>query len=153
MNKKSAGILAYRITDGVPEVLLVHPGGPFFVKKDEGVWSVPKGEFEDDEEPLAAAKREFAEETGSEIDGDFKALQPVVQKSGKTVYAWSVAAQTLDMSAFKSNEFSMEWPIKSGNFRKFPEVDKAEWFTIAAAKTKLNIAQVPLLDELAAQLT
>lgn len=146
MGKKSAGILAYRFHDGVLQVLLVHPGGPFFTKKDAGVWSVPKGEFED-EEPLAAAKREFEEEVGMPISGTFTALTPVVQKSGKKVWAFAVRSD-IDPTNFKSNTFPLEWPPRSGKFVDTPEVDKVEWLDIPTAMQKINTGQIPLLAEL-----
>jgi predicted NUDIX family NTP pyrophosphohydrolase len=145
MAKKSAGILAYRIKDKM-EVLLVHPGGPLWAKKDAGVWSIPKGEFTD-EEPVAAARREFLEETGIAIDGDLTALTPITQKNGKTVYAFAIAAD-LDASVMQSNLFEWEWPPRSGRMQSFPEVDRAEWFAIDVAETKIIPAQVALLKEL-----
>jgi len=147
MSKKSAGILLYRFTNKNLEVLLVHPGGPFWKNKDEGAWSVPKGEFEDDEEPLAAAIREMKEETGVTLKGDFIELTPIKQKSGKLVYAFA-KEYDLDPSQIKSNEFEMEWPPRSGKKRSFPEIDKAEWFDIKTAKEKIIAAQWPLIDEL-----
>ncbi len=147
MAKKSAGILAYRRADGKLQVLLVHPGGPYFAKKDLGAWTIPKGEYADDEEPLAAAKRELKEETGHEPEGNFIALAAIVQKGGKEVLAWAVETD-IDAAACSSNTFSMEWPPRSGRFADFPEVDKAEWFSIEEAKQKINPAQVGLLEEL-----
>ena len=147
MPKQSAGILAYRISNNITEVLLVHPGGPFFAKKDIGAWSIPKGEFEPGEEPLDAARREFKEETGMPIDGVFIPLTPVKLKSGKTVHAWAIE-RDIDLTNFVSNTFQLEWPIKSGRFIEIPEVDKAEWMDIATARQKINAGQVPLLDEL-----
>ena len=145
--KKSAGILLYRIVNKQPEVLLVHPGGPFFKNKDEGSWSVPKGEFNDDEDALDAAKREFKEETGFSCSGNFLPLAPVKLKSGKTVYAWALE-QDIDTSKIKSNEFEIEWPPKSGRQQRFPEIDKARWFSAAEAKLKINAAQAAFIDEL-----
>ncbi len=147
MNKQSAGILAYRGGKKNLEVLLVHPGGPFFVNKDAGVWSIPKGEFTDDEDGLTAARREFEEELGVAVDGDFWPLGAIKQKGGKTVYAWAVAA-SLDVSTIRSNTFEMEWPPRSGRMREFPEVDRAEWFAPAQAREKINPAQVALIEEL-----
>lgn len=144
--KKSAGILVYRLKAGRPEVFLVHPGGPFFARKDGGAWSVPKGEFEDNEDPLAAAQREFEEETGRAINGRFVALQPVKQKSGKIVYAWAVEGD-IDPQTIVSNTFEMEWPKGKGK-KTFPEIDKAGWFTIEEAKEKLHPYLVPLVEEL-----
>jgi predicted NUDIX family NTP pyrophosphohydrolase len=146
MPKKSAGILAYRkIND--PEVFLVHPGGPFFKNKDEGVWTIPKGEFDETENPLTAAQREFFEETGVKISGDFIELKPIKQKAGKVVYAWAIETD-INEKEIQSNTFAMEWPPKSGKVQDFPEVDKAGWFTIQEAKLKINAAQVELIDEL-----
>jgi predicted NUDIX family NTP pyrophosphohydrolase len=148
MAKKSAGILAYRFNkDKLVEFFLVHPGGPFWKKKDAGAWSIPKGEFEDDEDPLKAARREFKEETGVAIEGDFIVLSPVKQKNGKVVYAWGVEAD-IDTSAIQSNVFEMEWPPKSGKKQQFPEIDKGGWFGISDAKEKINTAQFALVDEL-----
>jgi predicted NUDIX family NTP pyrophosphohydrolase len=149
--KQSAGILAYRIEGDKVEVLLVHPGGPFFVKKDMGVWSIPKGEFGDDEEPLMAALREFAEELGQKPEGPFQQLKPVKQKSGKVVHAWATN-EFLDVADFQSNTFSIEWPPRSGRQQSFPEVDRAEWFEVSVAKQKINIAQITLIEELVERL-
>jgi len=143
--KKSAGLLLFRRREGL-EVLLVHPGGPLWAKKDEGAWSIPKGEIDPDEDPLAAARREFEEELGSSVTGDFVTLAPIRQASGKLVYAWAVEAD-FDAATFTSGTFSMEWPPRSGRQHEFPEVDRAEWFTIDEAKRKINKGQVPLLDE------
>jgi predicted NUDIX family NTP pyrophosphohydrolase len=151
MQKKSAGILAYRKKDG-PEVFLVHPGGPFFKKKDEGVWSIPKGEFEETESPLAAARREFIEETGFELMGEFIELKPIKQKAGKIVYAWAVETD-INEKEIQSNTFTMEWPPQSGKVQEFAEIDKAGWFTISEARLKINPAQVALIDELIEKLT
>ena len=145
--KRSAGILLYRRNRGELEVFLAHPGGPYWAKKDLGAWTIPKGEIDEGEDPLAAAKREFAEEIGGEPQGQFRALKPIRQKSGKTVLAWAVEGD-FDPAALRSNLFSMEWPPKSGKQAEFPEVDRAEWFAIEEAKTRLLPAQIPLLDEL-----
>lgn len=145
--KTSAGILLYRLSDDGLEVFLVHPGGPFWAKKDDGAWSVPKGLFEDNENPLEAAKREFREETGFDISGDFMALTPLKQPSGKVVHAWTVEGN-IDAASIKSNMFSMEWPPRSGNQQEFPEVDRGGWFTIAQAQEKLLPGQRGFLDEL-----
>jgi predicted NUDIX family NTP pyrophosphohydrolase len=126
--------------------LLAHPGGPLWVKKDEGHWSIPKGEFTD-EEPLAAAKREFYEETGASVSGEFIALTPITQRSGKMVYGFAVEGD-FDLSQFKSNTFKMEWPPKSGKVGEYPEIDRAEWFEIERAKEKLNEAQHLFIHEL-----
>lgn len=147
MPVKSAGILFYRLVQKSAEVLLVHPGGPFWAKKDTGVWSIPKGELAPGEEPLAAAIREVEEETGVIAKGDFIELTPVRQKSGKLVMAWALA-QDIDATQIKSNTFEMEWPPKSGNTKAFPEVDKAGWFSLQVAKEKIIAGQLPLLDEL-----
>jgi len=147
MFKKSAGILLYRIKNKDLQVLLVHPGGPFWKNKDEGAWSIPKGEFDENEEPLDAAIREMKEETGVILKGDFIELPPVKQKSGKVVYAWA-KEYDLDPTQVKSNEFEMEWPPKSGNKKMFPEIDKAEWFDLHTAKEKINPAQIYLLEDL-----
>ena len=147
MNKKSAGILLYRFTHQKIEFLLVHPGGPFWKNKDLGSWSIPKGEFEDDEEPLDAAIREFQEETGLEIKGEFITLAPVRQKSGKIVHGFALE-KNIDPEKIKSNTFSMEWPPKSGIDQDFPEIDKAGWFDVNTARKKINPGQAPLLDDL-----
>jgi len=127
-------------------MLLVHPGGPFFSKKDLGAWSIPKGEFTT-EDPLAAAIREFKEELGIDIAGNFHPLAPVKLKSGKIVHAWAIEAD-LDISQTVSNTFTIEWPPRSGKMQEFPEVDKVEWFTIGEAKEKINGAQVGFIEEL-----
>ena len=147
MAKKSAGILLYRIIKRSIEVFLVHPGGPYWAKKDEGAWSIPKGEFDDDEEPLAAAKREFEEETGINISGEFIELNAIKQKNGKLVYAWAIEGN-IDPSTTKSNSFEIEWPPRSGTMKSFPEIDKAEWFDITEAMRKINSGQLPLIKEL-----
>lgn len=136
----------YRFTGSEPGVLLVHPGGPFWAQKDAGAWSIPKGEFED-EDPLTAARREFLEETGSAVEGEFVALAPVTQKSGKTIQAWAVEGD-LDPLMIRSNTFEMEWPPRSGRKQSFPEVDRAAWFSIHDAMEKINPAQRALLVEL-----
>ncbi len=144
--KQSAGILAYRRRP-LLEFFLVHPGGPIWAKKDLGAWSIPKGEFTD-EDPLEAARREFLEETGQPISGDFHPLGSIVQASGKKVFAWAVEADP-DPAAIVSNNFEMEWPPKSGQRREFPEVDRAEWFSAEAAIEKINPAQATFIVELA----
>ena len=144
---KSAGILLYRFRHGALEVLLAHPGGPFWAKKDDGAWTLPKGEIGDAEEPLAAARRELLEETGLDLDGDFIALTPVRQKGGKWVHAWALEGDC-DPAAIRSNVFSMEWPPRSGKEREFPEIDRAAWFAIPEARVKILAGQAPLLDEL-----
>lgn len=148
MTKKSAGILLYKQIKNVFHVFLVHPGGPFWRNKDAGAWSIPKGEFTDDEEALDAAIREFKEETGSDISGNFIELSPVKLKSGKIVHAWAVESD-IDASAIKCETVvSVAWPPKSGKFQSFPEVDKGEWFTIDEANQKINPSQATLIDEL-----
>lgn len=147
MAKPSAGILLYRFVDSQLQVFLVHPGGPFFKNKDDGSWSIPKGEFADDENSLSAAKREFLEETGQDINGNFIELTPIQQKGGKTVYAWAVEGD-IDHETIVSNTFEIEWPPRSGKKQMFPEIDRAGWFDVETAKTKLNAAQVGLINEL-----
>ena len=147
MAKQSAGILLYRHKAGVLEVFLVHPGGPYWAKKDIGAWSIPKGEFTSDEAPFDAAKREFKEETGLEAKGQFIPLTPVKQKGGKVVHAWAVEGDC-DHQAIRSNTFTVEWPPRSGRKQEFPEVDKAGWFTIEEAKKKILKSQVGFIDEL-----
>lgn len=147
MPKQSAGILLYRNTTGRVEVFLVHPGGPFWAKKDDGAWSIPKGEFTEDENPLVAARREFQEETGFSIDGTFQELKPVKQPSGKTVFAWAVEGD-IDASAIRSNHFSMEWPKDSGKTQSFPEVDRGGWFDLDLAKAKILKGQAGFLEQL-----
>jgi predicted NUDIX family NTP pyrophosphohydrolase len=138
----------YRRSERGLEVLLVHPGGPFFQRKDDGAWSVPKGVVEGDEDPLAAARREFSEETGLETPEDgYIALGEVQQKSGKVVRVWAFEGDC-DPASIESNTFDLEWPPRSGQIRKFPEIDRAEFFTAAAARKKLNPAQAALVDRL-----
>jgi predicted NUDIX family NTP pyrophosphohydrolase len=147
MAKKSAGILLYRTRRGLLEVFLVHPGGPFWATKDDGAWSIPKGEFEEGEDPIDAAKREFREETGLTPRGNFRAMEPIRQKGGKVVYAWS-ARSNLDATEVRSNTFSLQWPPRSGRTQKFPEIDRAAWFTIQSARRKILRSQLSLLDQL-----
>jgi predicted NUDIX family NTP pyrophosphohydrolase len=147
MATTSAGLLLYRTTSGHPEVLLVHPGGPYWARKDEGAWSIPKGELEEGEAPLAAARREFAEETGIALEGDPIELGVVRQPGGKVVHAWAVEGD-LDPASVRSDTFRIEWPPGSGKQREFPEVDRAAWFTIEAAGRKILKGQVPFLAEL-----
>jgi predicted NUDIX family NTP pyrophosphohydrolase len=144
--RKSAGILLYRLVDKTPQFFLVHPGGPFWKGKDAGAWSIPKGEFAENEDPLAAARREFLEETGTAVEGNFIALNPVQQKGGKQVYAWAVEGD-IDADRIQSNSFRLEWPYKSGKWNDYPEVDKAGWFIGEEAKQKINPAQAAFLDE------
>jgi predicted NUDIX family NTP pyrophosphohydrolase len=148
MSVRSCGILLYRYENKMLQVMLAHPGGPFWAKKDEGAWSIPKGIVEGDEEPLAAAKREFGEETGHEIDGDFIDLGELKQPSRKIVHAWAIE-RDFDVHALKSNTFSLEWPKHSGNVREYPEIDRAEWFGIGEAKTKILKGQAGFIDRLA----
>ena len=147
MPKQSAGILLYRKSKSELQVFLVHPGGPFFKNKDLGAWSIPKGEFLDDEDALTAAKREFEEETGQAIDGSFVKLEPVRLKSGKIVHAWAVEGD-IDHETIYSNSFEMEWPPKSGKNQSFPEIDRAGWFSADEARLKINPAQAKLIDNL-----
>ena len=146
MAKQSAGILLYRRKKDLLEVLLVHPGGPFWAKKDQGAWSIPKGEYEG-EDALAAAKREFEEETGIPIEGEILALGQQKQKGGKLVDAWAVEGD-LDAERVRSNTFEMEWPPKSGKKQQFPEIDKAGWFPVATALEKINPGQAAFIHEL-----
>ncbi|ASU35258.1 NUDIX domain-containing protein [Mucilaginibacter xinganensis] len=148
MPNQSAGILLYRKTSNAVELFLVHPGGPFFKNKDMGVWSIPKGEFLDDEAALTAAKREFEEETGQPVgEGKFIPLTPVKLKSGKRVFAWAMEGN-IDHNIITSNFFEIEWPPKSGKKQSFPEVDRAGWFDLEEAKLKINGAQAAFIDEL-----
>jgi predicted NUDIX family NTP pyrophosphohydrolase len=151
MAKRSAGLLLFRRVNGELEIFLVHPGGPFWAKKDEGAWSLPKGEYSEGEDPLVAAKREFQEETGFSVDGDFIPLGELRQPGGKIVSAWAVE-KDVDSGSVKSNTFSMEWPPKSGKIREFPEVDRAGWFTVSDARAKLLKGQVSFVDRLAEKL-
>jgi predicted NUDIX family NTP pyrophosphohydrolase len=136
-----------RPADGALQVLLVHPGGPFWKNKDEGAWTIPKGEVLEGEDLLATAKREFAEETGVAPAGEFLPLRSVQQKGGKTVHAWAFEGD-LDTAAIRSNTFTMEWPPRSGRRAEFPEIDRAEFFDLATARKKINSAQAALLDQL-----
>ena len=145
--KKSAGILLYRLLKNKPEFFLVHPGGPFWTNKDAGAWTIPKGEYDINEEPLAAAIREFSEETGHIISGNFISLTPIIQKAGKQVDAWALEGD-IDTTNIRSNSFNIEWPPKSGNWKSYPEIDRAKWFNIKTAKEKINPAQVAFLEEL-----
>jgi predicted NUDIX family NTP pyrophosphohydrolase len=145
MAKQSAGILLYRRVTGEVQIFLVHPGGPFFKNKDTGAWSIPKGEFPDTEDPLVAAKREFLEETGQPVDGEFNSIGSAILKSGKTVHAWSVEGD-IDHETIRSNTFEMEWPPKSGKKQAFPEIDRAGWFNLSEARAKINQGQVKLID-------
>src|SRR3954463_1903322 len=150
--KQSAGLLLYRWGDEGLELLLAHPGGPFWAKKDLGAWSIPKGEFLEDEEPLAAARREFAEEIGTPVTGDAITLTPVKQKSRKLVHAFAIE-HDLSVDRISSNTFEMEWPPRSGQMQAFPEVDRAAWFKLEEARERIQLGQVPILDELARRLS
>jgi predicted NUDIX family NTP pyrophosphohydrolase len=145
--KRSAGILAWRRRGGSVELFLAHPGGPFWRSKDLGAWSIPKGEINPDEEPLSAARREFLEEIGQSIDGDFVPLDPVRIASGKQIMAWAIE-RDLDASAVTSISFEMEWPPRSGKRQSFPEVDRAAWFAPPVALQKVTPGQLPLLVQL-----
>lgn len=145
--KESAGLLMYRLRNSMLEVFLVHPGGPYWAKKDLGAWSIPKGECREGEDRLDAAKREFQEETGLLPEGNFIALSPIKQAGGKTVYGWAVRGDC-DAKTIASNKFTMEWPPRSGRRQEFLEVDRAEWFTMEAAKEKILKGQVGFLEEL-----
>jgi predicted NUDIX family NTP pyrophosphohydrolase len=147
MSRVSAGLLMYRICSGRAQVLLVHPGGPFCRNKDQGAWSLPKGEVEPDEDLLEAARREFEEETGLRPSGPFSALTSVKQSGGKTVHAWAFEGDC-DLATIVSNTFTMEWPPRSGRQAEFSEIDKWEFFDIDDARRKINPAQVGLIDEL-----
>ena len=146
-SKRSAGILLYRRAQGEIQVFLAHPGGPYWAKKDAGAWTIPKGEIGEGEDPLAAAKREFEEEIGVRLEGDFRELKGVRQKGGKLVVAWAIEGDC-DAAAITSNVFSMEWPPKSGKRAEFPEVDRAAWFTLPEARSRILESQAPLLDQL-----
>jgi predicted NUDIX family NTP pyrophosphohydrolase len=148
MAKQSAGLLLYRWRAAALEVFLVHPGGPFWARKDEGAWSIPKGEHDAEEDPLSAARREFAEETGITPEGEVIALSPIRQKGGKVVRAFALEGDC-DPSAIRSNTFAIEWPPRSGRQQTFPEIDRAGWFTLDEARRKLNPAQIALVEELA----
>ena len=145
--KISAGILPFRRTQGVLEVFLVHPGGPFWKNRDLGAWSIAKGEVNAGEDLLQAARREFREETGLSLDGEFIALAPVRQTGGKLVHAWAIE-RDFDAGAITSNEFSLEWPPRSGVLRQFPEVDRGQWFSVADAAVRLLAGQRGLVEEL-----
>jgi len=147
--KRSAGILLHRVRDCAREVLLVHPGGPFWAKRDLGAWSIPKGEYEDGEDARACALREFSEELGTPApDGDLVDLGEVRQRGGKVVTAWALAGDA-DADAIRSNTFTLEWPPRSGAMREFPEIDRAGWFDLDEARERILPAQAPLLERLA----
>lgn len=147
MARHSAGLLLYRRRRGVLEVFLVHPGGPFWAGKDLGAWSIPKGEYTPAEEPLAAARREFKEETGVTAVGEFIPLTPLKQPSGKIIQAWAVQGDC-NAGAIRSNTFTLEWPPRSGHPQEFPEVDRAAWFSLPAAREKIIKGQAGFLEEL-----
>ncbi|HXH20191.1 MAG TPA: NUDIX domain-containing protein [Chitinophagales bacterium] len=153
MKKQSAGILLYRLKNDLLEIFLVHPGGPFWAKKEEGVWTIPKGEITEKENPLDAAKREFKEETGFELSGneDFIELTPVTLKSGKVIVAWALQ-HDIDSSQVISNTFETEWTPKSGRKQSFPEIDKAGWFNISEARRLMNKQQQAWIGELISKL-
>lgn len=153
MAKRSAGLLIYRRSDGDISVLLVHPGGPFWAKKDDGAWSIPKGLVDEDEDELAAAQRETEEELGVKVEGPFARLGDYRQPGGKIVSAWTVEAGIeIDAAAIRSNVFTMEWPPRSGSMKQFPEVDRAGWFTLPEAAVKILAGQRPMLSDLAERL-
>lgn len=147
MARASAGILVYRRGFDGLEVFLVHPGGPLWARKDLGAWSIPKGEYQADEEPLVAALREFQEEVGQPLAGPFLALKPQRLRSGKQVQAFACRAD-VDPTRLVSNTFSLEWPPRSGRIQQFPEVDRAQWFSLEEARVRLNPGQIGFLDEL-----
>jgi predicted NUDIX family NTP pyrophosphohydrolase len=149
MPKSSAGILLYRFRPAGPEVLLVHPGGPFWARKDEGAWSIPKGLVEPGEDVLAAAQREFAEETGCRPEGEAVALGDFRQPGGKLVTVFAIAGD-FDLAGFASNSFTLEWPPRSGRQAEFPEADRAGWFALPAARVKILKGQIPILTAFAA---
>ena len=151
MPRVSAGLLPFRRRAGAIEVFLAHPGGPFWTNKDRGAWSIPKGEAEDGEDLLQAARRECREETGLDVDGPFIPLRAIRQRGGKVVHAWAVEAD-IDPGALVSNTFTMEWPPRSGRVQAFPEIDRAAWFGVAEARTRILASQRPLVEELLARL-
>ena len=151
MAKKSAGLLLFRHRGSDIEILLAHPGGPFWAKKDDGAWSIPKGIVDDHEDPLVAAVRECHEELGISVSGDFHALAPLKQPGGKVVLAWAVEAD-FDPRTLKSNTFEMEWPPRSGRRQEFPKIDQAAWFSPPAARLKILKGQAPFIDQLLALL-
>jgi predicted NUDIX family NTP pyrophosphohydrolase len=150
MAKTSSGVLPFRFRDGILEVFLVHPGGPFWARKDYGAWSIAKGEFEPPEDAMDAARREFNEETGFEVAGDMIQLEPRRQASGKIVHVWAVEGN-FDPAQLRSGTFDIEWPKGSGRHATFPEVDRAAWFDLAEARRRILAGQAPFLDDLAAR--
>jgi len=151
MTKQSAGILLFRRRRKTIDLLLVHPGGPYWAKKDDGAWSIPKGLFDEGEDPLAAGIREFEEETGLRLEGPFVELGVFKQPGGKRVFAWAAEGE-FDLASFRSNAFSMEWPPRSGRMRSFPEADRADWFSPEDALVKVTRGQRPIIDALLARL-
>jgi predicted NUDIX family NTP pyrophosphohydrolase len=151
MPKHSAGLLLFRRAESGWQVMLAHPGGPLWARKDEGAWSIPKGELAEDEDPLQGALREFAEETGQHVTGNFIALDPLRQPSGKVIHAWAVEGD-FDPAQLRSNTFSMEWPPRSGRQASFPEIDRAAWFGLDEARSRILLGQVGFLDAIAARL-
>jgi predicted NUDIX family NTP pyrophosphohydrolase len=149
--KISAGILLFRVRDHAVEVFLVHPGGPYWARKDDGAWSIPKGEAAEDADLLVTAYTEFHEETGSPLQGEPVPLTPLKQPGGKVVHAWAVQGD-IDAASIRSNTFAIEWPPRSGKMREFPEVDRGEWFDLATARQKLLAGQLGFLDHLLAHL-
>jgi predicted NUDIX family NTP pyrophosphohydrolase len=147
MAKRAAGILLYRVKGPSLEVFLIHPGGPYWARKDEGAWSIPKGEFFDNEDPLQAAQREFQEETSFTVKGPFTSIGSVKQSNGKIVQAWACEGD-LDAAAIQSNNFQLEWPPHSGKYQEFPEADRGEWFPINFARKKILKVQLPFLENL-----
>lgn len=147
MVKRSAGLLLYRVREETLEVFLVHPGGPFWARKDLGVWTIPKGEIDKGEDPLEAARREFEEETGFRPEGEFRELTPARQRSGKIVHAWAVEGDC-DPTTLRSNTFTLEWPPRSGRQKEFPEADRAGWFSLTQAREKILEGQRELLAQL-----
>jgi predicted NUDIX family NTP pyrophosphohydrolase len=145
--RKSAGLLMFRHDGGTLRVLLAHPGGPFWQGKDEGAWTIPKGEYDESEQPLAAAQREFGEETGFAVSPPFISLGEVVQKGGKRITAWAFAGEC-DPAGLRCNHFELEWPPRSGRRQRYPEIDRVEWFALNDARGKINPAQRALLDRL-----
>lgn len=151
MSEESAGLLVFRRTGAGVEFLLAHPGGPLWAKRDDGAWSLPKGLISEGEETLAAARREFSEEIGQPVDGDFRPLAPLRQRSGKMVHAWMVEAD-VDLDGFRSNLFEMEWPRRSGRMQAFPEIDRVGWFEPAEALSKILPGQAGFIREATAAL-
>lgn len=151
-SKTSAGLLMFRMKQGAPEVLLVHPGGPYFQNKDDGSWTIPKGELAEGEDLLTRARIEFEEELGIAASGNWMELGSVKQKGGKTVHAWAFAGELEDDFKLRSNTFEMEWPPRSGKVKRFPEIDRASFFPVEEARKKINGAQVAFIDRLVGQL-